>query len=363
MLQTGFVQENFVICNLKLNIMDAAKRIYVFLILITLVVILIYAQTIIIPFILAILFWFLIRVIKQQLSKVKFIDRWPKWLLTTISAVLLLSFLLLAVQVVSKNIQQLSNTLPVYEDNIKKIAALINNRFDIDLLDILSDYSKDINFANILSSIFSAITGLFGSAFTVLLYLIFILLEEPIFPKKLHAMYPDAKRYERVTTLINKIDKSIGRYIALKTAVSILTGFLSYFALLFIGVEAPLFWAFLIFVLNFIPTIGSLIATLFPTIFTMLQFGEITPAFLVLGIVGSIQLIVGNLVEPKLMGDTLNISPLVVFLTLALWGVMWGVTGMLLSVPITVNLIIILSQFETTRPIAILLSQRGKLSK
>ena len=162
--------------------------------------------------------------------------------------------------------------------------------------------------------------------------------------------------------MINKIHHSIGNYVGLKTVVSLLTGFLSYFALLFIGVDAPLFWAFLIFVLNFIPTIGSLIATIFPAIFAILQFGEFTPGFLVLAIVGSIQLIVGNLVEPRLMGNTLNISPLVVFLTLSLWGVMWGITGMLLSVPITVILIIIMSEFPGTRPIAILLSQRGNLN-
>ncbi len=163
-------------------------------------------------------------------------------------------------------------------------------------------------------------------------------------------------------TLVKKIDHSIGNYIALKTVTSLLTGFMSYFALLFIGIDAPFFWAFLIFILNFIPTIGSLIATVFPAIFAILQFGEFTQGFLVLAVVGVIQLVVGNFIEPKLMGNTLNISPLVVFLTLAVWGVMWGITGMLLSVPITVILIIIMSEFPETRPIAILLSQRGELN-
>ena len=141
-----------------------------------------------------------------------------------------------------------------------------------------------------------------------------------------------------------------------------MTGLLSYFVLLIIGVDAPAFWAFLIFVLNFIPTIGSLIATIFPTIFALLQFGDFTQGILVLAIVGSIQMVIGNLVEPKLMGDSLNISPLVVLLTLAIWGVMWGITGMLLSVPITVIMIIIMSEFQTTRPLAILLSQTGKIN-
>lgn len=341
--------------------METSKRIYIFLIVVTTVVVLIYAQSIIIPFILAILFWFLIRVIKKLLSRLKFFRIWPRWLLTIFSSVVLLSILVLAVEMITLNIQQLSETLPVYENNVNKITQQINAQFNIDLGTIVSDFASDLEFGSILSTLFSALTGIFGDAFTVLLYLVFLLLEEPIFPKKIKAMYPEKSKFEQVNNLISKIDHSIGNYIALKTLVSLLTGFMSYFALLFIGIDAPLFWAFLIFILNFIPAIGSLIATIFPAVFAVLQFGEITPGLLVLGVVGSIQLIVGNLVEPRLMGNTLNISPLVVFLTLSVWGVMWGVTGMLLSVPITVILILIMSQFESTRPLAILLSQRGTI--
>ncbi len=311
----------------------------------------------------AILFWFLIRVIKKLLVKVKFISRMPKWIITLFSALVLIGFLTLAVTMISNNIKTLSNTLPVYEANVHKIAQQINQQFNIDLMSMLGDFAKDLNFGSILSSLFSTLTGLFGNAFTVLLYLIFLLLEEPLFPQKLKAMYPEKKRHEQVKKLVDKIDHSIGNYIALKTVTSLLTGFLSYFALLFIGIDAPIFWAFLIFVLNFIPTIGSLIATIFPTIFAVLQFGELTPGILVLSIVGAIQMIVGNFVEPRLMGNSLNISPLVVFLTLAIWGVIWGISGMLLSVPITVIIIIIMSEFPGTRPFAILLSQRGTINE
>jgi predicted PurR-regulated permease PerM len=183
-----------------------------------------------------------------------------------------------------------------------------------------------------------------------------------MFPKKIKVMYPNNTEYKKIDAIMGKIDKSISSYIALKTLISIITGVLSYIALAIIGVDAPIFWAFLIFILNFIPTIGSLVATIFPAIFALLQFGEFTQGLLVLGIVGSIQMVVGNFVEPKVMGSSLNISPLVVFLTLAIWGVMWGITGMLLSVPITVILIIIMAEFPSTRPLAILLSQDGQLN-
>jgi predicted PurR-regulated permease PerM len=346
---------------MKLNKLEGTNKIYIFLVLVTLVIVLIFAQGIIIPFILAILFWFMIRVIKKLLVKLKFLKQWPQWLLTVISSLILLSFLFLVVQMITVNIKYLSNTLPVYEASVNKITQSINQKFNLELSNILEEYTRDLNFGEILSKIFSTLTSLFGDAFTVLIYLVFLLLEEPTFPKKLKAMYPEKERHEKMSELVAKIDKSVSNYIALKTMSSLLTGFLSYFALLFIGVDAPFFWAFLIFILNFIPSIGSLVATLFPTIFALLQFGDFTPAILVLTIVGVIQVVVGNFIEPRAMGNTMNISPLVVFLTLMLWGLMWGIPGMLLSVPITVILIIIMSEFEATRPIAILLSRNGKL--
>ncbi|WP_346864027.1 AI-2E family transporter [uncultured Draconibacterium sp.] len=343
--------------------MDNAKKIYIFLILVTVVVVCIYAQSIIIPFILAILFWFLIRVIKKLLLKIKYIGKLPRWILTLFSTLVLLGFLVFAGTMISNNIADLSKTLPAYQANVTKMTTAIDQKFNIDIMSQVGDFAKGLNFASLLSSLLSTLTSLFGNTFTVLLYLLFLLLEEPIFPKKLKAMYPDPKKYEHMNDLISKIDHSIGNYIALKTLTSLVTGFVSYFALLFIGIDAPVFWAFLIFILNFIPTIGSLIATLFPAMFAILQFGEFTPGILVLSIVGAIQMIVGNIIEPRLMGNTLNISPLVVFLTLAIWGVIWGISGMLLSVPITVILIIIMSEFPGTQPFAILLSQSGKLNK
>lgn len=341
--------------------MDTIKKIYVFLIIVTVVVILNLAQNVLIPFILAVLFWFLIRVIRKSLRKVRVIRTLPGWSQTLISSVFLLSLLFLIVSMITINIRYLSATLPAYEENINKITQSFNSRFNVELPVIWTDLTADIKFGTILSRIFTTLTSLFSNALFVIIYLIFILLEESTFQDKIKAMYPEENRYKKVDSLIRKIDYSVSGYIAIKTIISLLTGTLSYIALLFIGVDAPFFWAFLIFILNFIPSIGSLIATLFPAFFALLQFGEFTPAVLVLIIVGIIQLILGNFVEPRVMGTSMNISPLVVFLTLVLWGMMWGIAGMLLSVPITVILIIILSEFKGTRPIAILLSRRGKI--
>jgi len=203
------------------------------------------------------------------------------------------------------------------------------------------------------------VSSLFGDAFLVIIYLVFILLEEPIFPRKIRAIYDSPERLDNALNMLEKIDKSTSNYMAIKSLMSLLTGTLSFFVLLLIGIDAPFFWAFLIFLLNYIPAIGSLIATLFPTIFAMLQFGDITHPVLVVTIVGAIQVLIGNLLEPRIMGNSLNISTLVVFITLAVWGAIWGVIGMLLSVIITAIMILVMSEIPSTRAIAILLSKKG----
>jgi predicted PurR-regulated permease PerM len=204
---------------------------------------------------------------------------------------------------------------------------------------------------------------LFGKALLIIVYTLFLLLEEPYFSQKIKAIYSKRSNYDEVYSILNNIDHSIGRYISIKTLTSLLTGFVSYFILLFIGIDTPMFWAFLMFLMNFIPTIGSLIATIFPTIFAMLQYGELMPGVWVLVSIGAVQLIIGNYIDPKLTGDTLNVSPLVVILGLSFWGAIWGIIGMILSVPISVMLITIFSHIPATRSISVLLSKNGIINK
>ena len=140
-----------------------------------------------------------------------------------------------------------------------------------------------------------------------------------------------------------------------------MTGFGSYLILIMVGVDFAAFWGFLIFLLNYIPTIGSLLGVVFPSVLALVQFGTYTEPLIVLGACSAIQMTIGNFIEPRAMGSTLNVSPLVVILSLVVWGTIWGVVGMFLSVPITVALIIIFASFPATRPIAIILSRDGQV--
>jgi predicted PurR-regulated permease PerM len=128
-----------------------------------------------------------------------------------------------------------------------------------------------------------------------------------------------------------------------------------------IGVNYAALFALIIFLLNYIPTIGSLIGVVFPSVLALLQFSTAWPFVAVVVLLGVIQFCIGSLLEPRLMGRSLNLSPLVIILSLSFWGSIWGVTGMVLCVPLTVMLLIVCAQFPLSRPFAILLSVDGDI--
>ena len=127
------------------------------------------------------------------------------------------------------------------------------------------------------------------------------------------------------------------------------------------GVEHSIFWAFLIFLLNFIPNIGSVIAVFLPVVMTLIETESPGTALGLALALTAVQQLLGSFVEPRMMGSSLNISPFVVLVSLTVWGSMWGITGMFLCVPLTVVAMIIMAEFPNTRPIALMLSRDGNL--
>lgn len=329
-----------------------------------LVAIFIYGKDLIIPFVIALIFWFLIKEIRDAMNHIKFIRRHiPNIVLNIIGFAAIFSIIGGVVKILSVNIQQLSKQLPVYQKNITKVTDAVNSAMNIDIVNSLKELVGEFEYSKLLSGLFNSLTETFGNALLIIIYTLFLLLEERFFSKKIRAIYSKRSDRSDIRSMLSTMDKSIGRYISVKTLVSLMTGILSYIALLLIGIDAPLFWSFLIFIMNYIPTVGSLVATLFPAMFAMLQFGDIMPGVYILIIVGAIQLVMGNYVDPKLTGDSLNVSPLVVILGLAFWGAIWGIVGMVLSVPISVMMIVIFSEFDATRPLAVLLTKNGNIIK
>ena len=198
----------------------------------------------------------------------------------------------------------------------------------------------------------ASVGGVLSNAFLVLLTLIFILLEAAEFPKKLLVLSKgDASGLERM----NKIGESIRRYVSIKTWLSLVTGVLIGLWLKFLGVDYPLLWGLLAFLFNFVPNIGSIIAAVPAVMLATIHPGPTEALYAAFGYL-VVNGIVGNVIEPRVMGRGLGLSTLVVFVSLVFWGWVLGPIGMVLSVPLTMIVKIYLDASDETRWLAILLS-------
>ena len=193
--------------------------------------------------------------------------------------------------------------------------------------------------------IFSALSSVLANAFLILLTVVFILLEAADLPEKLRVVL---KNPERSLSAIEKFSQSAKRYLVIKTLTSAATGLVIWLWLLILGVDYPVLWATLSFLLNYVPNIGPIIAALPVALLALVQLGVGSALLTVLGFV-VVHIVLGNLIEPKVMGKGLSISPLVVFLSLVFWGWVLGPLGMILSVPMTSLVKIALESYEETR--------------
>jgi len=199
--------------------------------------------------------------------------------------------------------------------------------------------------------ILSSLSSVLANTFLILLTVVFILLEVADFPKKLRLVL---KNPERSLAAIEKFSQNAKRYLVIKTLISAVTGLVIWLWLLILGVEYPVLWGTLSFLLNYVPNIGSIIAALPVALLALIQLGVGSALLTILGFV-VVHIFVGNIIEPKLMGRGLSLSTLVVFLSMVFWGWILGPIGMILSVPMTSLVKIALESYEETRELAIML--------
>jgi AI-2 transport protein TqsA len=214
------------------------------------------------------------------------------------------------------------------------------------------------------SALGSVVTSSAGSFFAllsnlllVLLFMFFILAGSGDFIAKVQRIV-SRHQSRAMATMLENIDRRMRQYLIAKTLISLLTGTVTTLTLLILGVDFALVWGFLTFLLNFIPTIGSIVAVFFPFLFSLLQFETFTIPLLVLIILSVLQNSIGNVLEPRFMAHSLDLSPLLVLVSLILWGWMWGIWGMVLSIPIMATIKIICENVETLAPVAALMSGR-----
>jgi AI-2 transport protein TqsA len=193
------------------------------------------------------------------------------------------------------------------------------------------------------------------------LYVAFILIEMSSTERKIASLSEDPRVVARVKKIVVHINDRVGTYLALKTFVCVVTGFLSWMVMVWVGLDLAAFFGVLIALMNYVPYLGSVLSVLIPGSFGLLQFGPSSEILLLLVLLVALQFILGNILDPYLMANSLNLSPLAIVVSLAAWTALWGVAGAFLAVPLTACIAMVCAEFKGTRPIAILLSKTGQL--
>lgn len=313
------------------------------------------ASVIIVPFILAVF----IAIICMPL--VHGLMRWKIPRSISIISILLGVVLLTAMLagVVGSSMNQLVASIPLYREqfstHLQWITQFLETHNIHISLNTLLDYFDPGAAISLATNLLASFSGTMANLFLILLVVMLMLLEAPSLSQRLHIALADPHMRQ---SQIDQFFDSVKHYMAIKTVISLITGFMVGFFLWCINLEFFILWGLLAFLLNYIPNVGSVIAAIPPILLASIQLG-FADALLVVGFFLTLNLIIGNLIEPRIMGNGLGLSTLVVFLSLIFWGWLLGSVGMLLSVPLTMIVKIGLETQQDSAWFAFLLTSKA----
>ncbi|CDZ77700.1 Transport of quorum-sensing signal protein [Legionella massiliensis] len=325
---------------------------------------LIMGRSLLIPIVIAIFIWHLLNTVKGGVRHLPYLgERLPGWLAMVLALLVVALLMKILIDIIGNNVNEVIAASPRYQENLTKIFNEADQRFHIKTLVSVDTFVRSLSVQNMLVNIYAVFSAITSSAVLIALYVSFLFVEQHYFTQKMDALFPQEEHRNLVNNITSHIVKDTQTYLGLKTFMSLFTATASWVIMKCVGLDFAEFWGLLIFFLNFIPNIGAIIATAFPAMLALVQFESWFPFIVITSGIVAIQFVVGNFVEPRFLGKSLNLSGLVILFSLALWGAVWGILGMFLSVPITVMMMIIFAHFEATRPLAIMLSQDGQIKK
>lgn len=314
------------------------------------------AKPVLFPFAIAVFLSFVLAPLLDFLTRLRI----PR----TISIIFILIFTFFILYLLASLIYTTGKTfaaeLPKYSQKVDTLITSIQERYNLSGTEWQPfDWAKQFDLNRIGGILLDAMGPFFSfisNLFLVLLFLIFIKAGRGQLGQKIERAFTK-DRASKLSGIIQKIDSQIQKYLAIKTVISFLTGVFALIVLLLFGMDFAIFFGLLTFILNYIPNIGSFIATVFPVFFALFQFDTVWPAVWILVILVVIQQIMGNIVEPRLMGAGLDLSPLVILFFLFFWGWLWGIPGMILAVPIAAIVKIVTSNIPELEFIAVFMSK------
>ncbi|HYD08442.1 MAG TPA: AI-2E family transporter, partial [Reyranella sp.] len=314
------------------------------------------------PFVLALTLWYMVDALADALEQPRFGRlRLPRPLALMAALLVMGGLVWIVGRTISHNISAVAAAAPAYERRLQRLIDQAAAMVGIDKAPTLGELFDRISLSDWLSSVGAAAASLVSVAGIVLIYAVFLFVEQVQFRRKLSILLGGREHEARVRSVLEQIDRDIRVYVRIKTTLAVVISGIAYVVMASVGLDFAGFWAVMVFFFYYIPTVGSILAIAAPALLTLVQFDHLTPFLIVLLVFGTIQIVTANVIEPAIMGRSLNLSPLVVIVSLMVWGTIWGVVGMFLCVPIMVVLLIVFAHFEATRPVAVLLSADGRI--
>lgn len=320
------------------------------------------ADVVTLPLVIALFLFLFFNPLLNRLEKLKV----PRWIGVLIVMLLLLIVLFVAAWFFFFTIDRLVQRLPMY---IRRFVVIDNWIAEKIGLDEGASLLSFINF-DWQGLVISSLTSVSGKAINfvsraslIYIFVLFLLLERQSLIPKLKVGIPSGKGM-RVAVLFERINRQISKYLLLKAMISFATGVLFYLASLATGLDFAIMWGVLAFVLNFIPNIGSIVITAMTIVMAILQFFPIWANVIYVAVLMiSIQMVLGNILDPRIQGVQLNLSPFIILVSLSLWGYIWGVAGMFLAVPITSVIQIVCANVQSLKPIAVMIGSGSAYRK
>lgn len=299
----------------------------------------------------------------NALGRVQGIGSTPLWMRRTLVLIGFIAVVAALALVMISNAQRIIAALPGYQENLVSAISSASRWIGLEAVpnweQIRAVTIGRIDLERLIGALLSSTTSLGGQIFLIVLYAIFLIAERIQFSEKLNHAMAREESVDQVLAIFLKVSQRTGDYLAVKTLVNAILGVISFVIMWLIGIDFAVFWAVLIGLLNYIPYFGSLIAVLFPVLLSLAQFGSWQTAFLSLVTLTTAQVYVGNFLEPRIVGRSVNLSPFVVLVSLSVWSTLWGLPGAVLAIPMTAAMVIILAEIPATQPVAIMLSSDG----
>jgi len=273
--------------------------------------------------------------------------RVPNWLASIVALVMISTALLTLTSIILTQVNTVLSTTLTYTDRAPEVEQAVFNSV------------RTVEVSGYLRSLAGQAGNLMQATVLVILFVGFLFAERIWFTTKLTNFFGDPEQAERVSRIMGSIIHRVNYYLLVKSLVSAVTGLMVWAVAYLFGLDLAVAMGIITFILNFIPNVGSIVATVLLALVAYVQFADPTMTLAIFLIAGTIQFVNGNIIDPMLMGRALRLSSFGIIISLAFWAAVWGIPGMFLSVPIMVGLMIVCSHVPELRPIAILLSREG----